>query len=507
MINKISLYIDSGLLPEIITIIASEERLDELIEVCTNSHTQVYAYSIIVENDTIKTFPLWDSTQLPILLPQQISFGKEHLLGVIFYLLGNYDKAYQYFSDNETLKIYTEISSNLLHGESIEDASLTTLAQKSKSDQTALHNLAIANQYANPNTNFHEINILYKEALDFTINSETRERLAYTARQYASFLADAYLYDEALKILGLYGSDDLLSLSANVSILAVTTHLQIKLLHQPFDGELIKQIKTNLSKCINDLKEKELFIEEAFALMDASYIATIEGNYSEGLSYIQRAINLFEDAEIHELASNASLQKSDLLFTWAQGGNPQFYKAAMDSCLDALKVFKREQTPDIFADIHHKLGVIYSEILDEEKKRSIWTSASVASFKEALNFFTKDDYPYEYALICNNQGNAYAKYPQAIHSDNYAKALDWYNQALEIRKADNYPNERAITLLNYVEAAWNLGIESDFDESLFEDMMQKAEEVKMLPVSNELVVEAHRHIEHLKQLATNIKEA
>lgn len=504
--NKIYIYINSELLSEVNAFIKSEDRLDELIAISTDQNPKASGSSIVIKNNTIYTFPLWDSTKLPILLPQTISFNKDHLLGTIFYLLGNYDKAYYYFKNNEELQLYTEICSNLLHGEIVDHASLEKLATKKESDQTSLHNLAIANQYGNPEIEFHEINTLYRDAIQFPIDSETIERLSYTTKQYASFLADANLYIEAIEILDTYKGEKTLSELAKTSILALLTHLQIKLLTQPYDKDLIANIKSNLLQCINTLKENKLFIEEAFVLMDASYIATIDQSYTEGLSYIQRAINIFEDADIHELAANASLQKSDLLFTWAQQGNPQFYKAAMDACLKALEVFKREETPDIFADIHHKLGVIYSEILDEEKKRSIWTSVSVSSFNEALNFFTKDDYPYEYALICNNQGNAYTKYPPTIHSDNYAKALDWYNKALEIRKADKYPNERALTLLNYLEAAWNLNIETDFDQSLFDDMMQKAEEVKKLPVNDEFIAEANKHIKQLKELATSISK-
>ena len=503
--NKLFIYTDSKHLSELKSIIESEDRLSELIAISTNTEAEIYGYSIFIDRDQIQTFPLWDSTKLPILLPPNISFTKHNLLGVIFYLLENYDKAYQYFKENEELQLYTEICSNLLHGEVIADTSFEKLTLKGKSDQTTLHNLAIANQYGNPNIAFHDVNGSYKEALDFPLTPENSERLYYTARQYASFLADASLYHEAIHILEPYKQEQSLSPLAKTNISTLIIHLQIKLLSQPFEEKLIKQLKSNLSVCISELKERGLYIEEAFALMDASYLATIEQDYANGLTDIQRAIDLFNDADIEELAANAGLQKADLLFTWAQQGNPQYYREAMNSCLKALEVFKRDKTPDLFADIHHKLGTIYSEVLDEEKKRSLWTSFSISSFNEALTFFTKENYPYEYALICTDQGNAYTKYPHAEHSDNYAKALDWYGKALEIQNADDYPNERSITLLDYIEAAWNLKFESDFDQTLFDDMMQKAEEVKQLHVNDEFVMEADRHITHLRELASQMK--
>ena len=61
----------------------------------------------------------------------------------------------------------------------------------------------------------------------------------------------------------------------------------------------------------------------------------------------------------------------------------------MDAYQEALKIFNREDTPSVFADIQHHLGVIYSEIPDEIKKKSIWASVSSSAFHEALNFYTK----------------------------------------------------------------------------------------------------------------------
>lgn len=255
MTNKITLYIAPQSLSEITAIIATEDRLDELITIHTSSTDNVYGYSILIENGMIKTFPLCDDTKLPILLPLDISFSKDNLLGVIFYLLGNYEKAYQYFKGNNILQICTEACSNLMHGEIVEDSSLKELSQD-KSDQTALHNLAVISQYGDPNAMFHDVNILYKEALEFPLNIETSERLAYTAKQYALFLADANLYNEAIEVLEEYKENESLSPLAKLDILTFATHLQVKSLSQPYDDELIKRIKLDLSKCINDLKER-----------------------------------------------------------------------------------------------------------------------------------------------------------------------------------------------------------------------------------------------------------
>jgi tetratricopeptide (TPR) repeat protein len=277
-------------------------------------------------------------------------------------------------------------------------------------------------------------------------------------------------------------------------------HNEIKRLSPPFDDNWMQALKNDLWNCLQYHEQKGNDIEAAFVLTDASYVATISESYAEALGYISKAIGIFEKLEQPELTAQAMFQKARLLCTWAQTGQPQFYRDAMISCQSALKVFNQESNPGLFADIHHQLGVIYSEVPDEVQKKSIWAGVSVRSFTEALNFYNKVDYPYEFGVICNNQGNAYTKYPLAVHSDNFEKAMDWYREALSVRDAQQYPNERAITLLNYLEAAWCLNLENASEENLYNEMMDKAREVLSLSVGDALKSEAQKHIVQLNEL-------
>ena len=205
--------------------------------------------------------------------------------------------------------------------------------------------------------------------------------------------------------------------------------------------------------------------------------------------------------ELPELLANAQLRRGELLYTWAQQGQPQFYKGALDSYQEALKVFSREEAPDVFANIHHHLGIIYAEIPDEVKKKSIWAAVSTASFQEALSYFTLEDFPYEYAMICNSYGNALTKYPAAVHSDNYEKALYYYQEALNVRSPEAYPLERVLTLFNYLEASWHAGNDTDqFNQNRYEDMLAKVLEIKDLTTDVSLLEEADKELHKLAVL-------
>ncbi|MFM2191830.1 MAG: hypothetical protein RLZZ118_787, partial [Bacteroidota bacterium] len=158
-----------------------------------------------------------------------------------------------------------------------------------------------------------------------------------------------------------------------------------------------------------------------------------------------------------------------------------------------------------FAEIQHQLGRVYAEIPDEVKKKGIWAAVSVSSFTEALNFYNKIDYPYQFAMICNNMGIAYTKYPKSLQTDNYDKALAWYNEALDIRTVANYPLERVLTLNNYIEASWLVGNVDNADNERYEDMMQKLNEILILNHDEEICNRAKADIEKLQAIKQEIK--
>ncbi|ANI87887.1 hypothetical protein A9P82_00245 [Arachidicoccus ginsenosidimutans] len=497
--NKIILYTEPNLTTQIEQIIAQEYRLSELITIET---TNIQNASIVVEEKEISAPPQWNPDKLPVLFPQ-IPFNEKTLLGLVFFQLGNFEKSAFYFSDYSQYSPIVELGYALQNGFAVSEEDIYKITATGDT-HTALHNAALAQHYVNPDAKFENIHIAYEKALQASVMNE---RLAFTAKQYATLLTDSGLYTQASEVLSPFVTGDYLSQEASIALKTLFCSNEIKRLSPPYDETLMTALKNDLWECLQYYEATERNVDAAFILMDASYIATINESYSEALGYIQRAIKLFEQEDLAELAAQAQFQKAKLLYTWAQNGNPQFYREAMKACQKALKVFNKENAPEVFADIHHQLGVIYSEIPDDIKKKSVWAGVSVASFAEALNYYNKVEFPYEFGVICNSQGNAYTKYPLALHSDNFDKALAWYREALSVRDAATFPTERAITLLNYIEAAWHLGSEKEFDEELFNDMLSKANEVKSLNVSDELKAAADEHLEQLKSLSNSVKNS
>ena len=486
-------------------IIQSEDRLDELVTLhrsLERAPTASY-HSLVIDTRGI-SFPLdWENLAPPYLLSQPIPLEASNLLGIIFSKLDNGEKAWHYLKNSPSLIFDTGLSSRLQYGYEIDLDDFSDIHQLV--DQSIpfeayrlAHNAAIVRHYGFVQTSVQidDLKRYYKEALRLAPNEEYR---AFSLKHYASFLLDGNDYKTAEALLLDQLKKDL-SEDAECNLKGLLTAAWMKQLTVPYDQDLVHRLKQTLWEVLQHHEKHERQAEIGLTLIDAAHIANISESFSEALGYISRAISIFESERLEELAGQAHLRKGTLLYTWAQKGNPQFYKPAVESYQQALKVFRQEETPDVFADIHHNLAVLYSEMPADTKKKGIWAGVSSASFQGALNYYTKMAFPYEYGMICNNYGNALTKFPQALHSDNFEKALFYYQEALQVRNSA-YPYERAITLLNYLEASWKVSNESDdFNEVRFQDMLAKAQEVKQLVQEKDMIREADKHLALLDEL-------
>lgn len=501
----LEIFASDHTLEQVKSIIESEDRLDELVAIHRSMEQVPHAsaHTLIVDSRGI-SFPLdWHNLAPPYLFSQTLPLDATTLLGIIFSKLDNGEKAWHYLQHQPALLFDAGIISRLQYGYEIDLEELSAIAAR-KEPATAFekyrraHNAAIVRHYGyiNSSVQIETLQALYQEALSLAPNDEYR---AFSLKHYLGFLLDGGDTGSAEEMLT-EQMEKPLSEAARYSLKGMLTDTWMKQLTVPYDQEMLQRLKQTLWEVLQYHEKHERDAEIGLLLIDAAHIANISESFSEALAYINRAIGIFESEKLEELAGQAHLRKGTLLYTWAQKGNPQFYKPAIESYQQALKVFRQEETPDVFADIHHNLAVLYSEMPADSKKKGIWAGVASASFQEALNYYTKELFPYEYGMICNNYGNALTKFPQAIHSDNFEKALFYYQEALEVRSAA-YPYERAITLLNYLEASWQVSNDKDeFNEKRYTEMLTKAKAVKSLVTETDMIREADNHLEQLKQL-------
>lgn len=500
----LTIFASTEILTEIQKIIDSEFRLNEVISI-KNIDLLIDELGhnfLIVNQNEIKIPIIWSNDAPPFLLQNPVEFDKNNFLALCYFKLNNYEKAYQFAEKNTVLLGDIDIFNCLQHGITIsaesEIASIET--QKPFDVYRHWHNLAVKTYYGETSNfvNIYQIKNYYQKALEIAPNEEYR---AFTAKHFASLLLDSDELENAEMLLE-NCIKNAISDDAKYELMNIQYGVWLKKLGIPYDKALLEKIKTTLWEVLQYYEKQQNQVQIALLLIDAAQIANISESFTESLGYISRAVDIFRKEDIPELLANAQYRKGVLFYTWAQNGSTQFYKPAMEAYQEALKVFSYDNAPDVFAEIQHHLGVIYSEIPDEIKKKSLWAAISVSSFNQALNHFTRETHPFEYAMICNSYGNALTKYPPSVKSDNHAKALTYYRQALEIRSASEYPYERALTILNFLEASWYVNHENEQQEqALFDEMNNRANEIKGLTNDQKLLEDAQRHIEKIQELS------
>lgn len=484
----ISIYVTTDKRLQVLNCINSQHRLNELVSVNSDEGS---ISDIEIINDIIITAPNWNNSQPPILLPV-CAATDESLLGIVYARLSNYEKAYPYLQQFPDLLEAVDLMNRIQNGVEVNTSELKS------NDFVQLFNRAVAMHYGYQQIvpSAEIINNAYDNALASAPDAVYR---AYVANQGALFLLDCGNYSLAESCIQLQLLPSLPD-QARICLTHTLCNVWLKTMTVPYDFELLEKLKANLWTCLEYFEQHNRMIDAAMVLNDASFVATISNSFSEALGYSNRAIKIFESEQLPELAAQAHLSKANLLQAWAKNNQTQFYRAAMQSYQDALKVFTRENAPDVFADIHHQLGIVYASIPDEVKKKSVWAAVSVSSFNEALHYYNKVDFPYEFAMICHSFGNAYTKFPQALNSDNFEKALAWYREALDVRTANEYPFERVLTLCNYLEASWFVGNEREFDEDRYEEMKQVANEILELTNDESIVAQVKHDLEKLEAL-------
>ncbi len=477
-------------------IINGIDRLNELVLVTTNEPDSANSKIIQIKGNSIHLPLDWYDTEPPYIIPP-VDFSDKNLLAIVFLKLGNHQKAFEFVTENGSLYHHLYIITNLIYGYPISDNQIIFL------EKTSLHNLAIVYNFGNTKP-VMEDNLLYNIYNDAIHNAIDERIKLFTIKHYVNFLLDSNLTAEAIKLINsalkLCKSEEEKN-SFNEQLAATL----MRKLSIPYSKSELEKILALQQQCISHYEEKNLKIKAGLLLIDASKVAGFQKDFIRAKEYINKAILYFKEEGIPELLGEATLQKAILLYTWSKNGNPQYYKPAINAFQNALKVFKRDTHPQKFADIHHHLALIYSEIQIAENEKPIWTAFCASSFKEALSFYKKEKFPYEYAMIAHNYATALMGFPEAKLHNNLEKSFDLFEEALSIRTPEKYPFERALTLLNQLELYWLLHNESPNEEiKKYNEMKNKALEIKDLVKDETLITKANEQLNALNQLKTFI---
>lgn len=478
---------------EILDAASRLEGLVDILEVLPIASIDDRFQYIIVDKDTIQTALPWSNEEPPVLFRWH-AYNINDLISIVLSKLGYEEEALN-LTSNELLK--EEIKSRI---QLKNPDKLRTLSHVGE-DYIALHNRAVINHYSGHFHNGIGPDVLYKEAIALAPSDEHK---AFTAKQFAVLLMDQGAFAEAEALLRKYEAT---ALSDQAKSHLNLDLIQILMTSASFRAtqQQLEETKKLLWDTLQYFEQKEIFWAVATLYSQASEIANYEQSYAEALGYINKTVDIYQEQGFPEFLASAYMQKGTVLYSWAQDGNPQFYQPAIDTYQEALKFFDKQSFPHIYIEIQHYMAVIYAEMPADEKKKAMWAAFSATSFKECLDFYKRQDSKYEYAMVANNYANALLKYPPTKTGDNIEKAVGYHMEALEIRTPDEFPEERAHSILNYLEACWRAhNINKTMERARYRDMIAKAKEIKSLTSNQELISQAQGHLDQLNSLAISI---
>ncbi|MEM1022940.1 MAG: hypothetical protein AAGD10_14620 [Myxococcota bacterium] len=181
---------------------------------------------------------------------------------------------------------------------------------------------------------------------------------------------------------------------------------------------------------------------------DGSALEDARACFDEALTVLRQ---VGEDEEVAEVEMSLGLVLQALA---AQGSAP--LQQAVQAYHRALQTFTKEVHPREFATIHNNLATAYLSMKLAPEREVMREAMAVQSFQEALKVVSLIEDPTEYAMLQNNLGNALQAMRTSHPLENLSRAVEAYDEALKVRTRRDTPVEYANTVTNKANALMNL---------------------------------------------------
>ncbi|NMG22811.1 hypothetical protein [Brasilonema bromeliae] len=186
--------------------------------------------------------------------------------------------------------------------------------------------------------------------------------------------------------------------------------------------------------------------------------------FQEALPILQRTLASTEDSDAQQcpqqLATPVELAEAQMNFGLVLQSLVPFNLAQMTDSIQAyqkaLQVFTWQKYPQEYAILHNNIAIAYLSIPLTSEREYLRQGLAVQTFEEALKHIELISHPREYAMLQNNLGNALQYLPSSHPLENVVRAIAAYDEALKVRNPRDTPLEYANTISNKANALWNL---------------------------------------------------
>jgi tetratricopeptide (TPR) repeat protein len=447
-------------------IIETEFRLSELVELVDKGAEHCH---IRLENQNIKVIPDWADNNFPILITDQ-KFDPSIFLAIVYFKLGNTEKAIKLIDEDHELFSLLYLYGLIQNGFDIRQDVLAQFWQKIEEPNKCLftHHLGIYDSIegqldwytgvinALPEGTAKYYLIHQRNQLQFDYNPGLRPQIDFESRpQIAEPFHALLAYDNAM-------------LRYNSGI-------------ANNDQESLDEIEMAFKNFIEVCVDRDEELRASLVHMDLAEIELIQAKYEIAHKSVNASLLILKKWEIPYFMARASVLKGRILYSWSKNGAPQYYKSSINAYQNALKVFTPSEFPNECAEIKSNLALLYTDMASSDREQPMWYALSASCFKEALELFESTRDYTNLSEVAHNYATALMNFPEAKLHDNLEKAKQYFELALDHRSARELPNQRVMTMLNFLELQFKLHNNNPQEEEMrLKQMSSMIEEIKTL---------------------------
>ena len=214
--------------------------------------------------------------------------------------------------------------------------------------------------------------------------------------------------------------------------------------------------KTGLGQSTPPMQNAERFIlvfrkwaakgEQAQIQFLKSKQAQLNESLLEVLPLVFKALTTDEPPENRQKIAFLFVEFGDSVWRFPLGNRMLNLELSITAYELALQVYTRDAFPENWAMTQNNLGIAYADRIRGERADNL--EEAITASKLALQVYTREAFPEEWADTQHNLGNAYAKRILEDRADNLEQAITAYQLALQVRTQEAFPEKWADTQHN-----------------------------------------------------------
>lgn len=183
------------------------------------------------------------------------------------------------------------------------------------------------------------------------------------------------------------------------------------------------------------------------------------GDVATLLGHLDEALRLAESARLPLLVAELWMRRGVALQQAAANGDRPKLLEAVTCYQKALATgVTEESNPACYCQLQNNLGLAYLSMPSREASDLLRTGIAVQSFRHALKVFDREQNPDMWSSVKMNLASALQYLPSSHPEENLMQAVDTYDEVLEVRTEARDPVAHARVLLNQANALAHLGI-------------------------------------------------